>query len=886
MSSLQNLNNTSNKIEENISLENEINKNVSFTKNELVYVPTPSHGFVEAKITTITKDEISIVYTDDFIKESYGDDPVIYEGENKKKILKLSDERPFFWMFQNHKDFPEWVSKTFIQDSICNPSTSKSPISKSPISEFTLMPQQKFIRDYLGHQSPYRGLLLYHGLGSGKTCASIAVSENLKDTRDVVVLVPYKGIRDNFITQGLQFCGDPEYKKNNKIIKEKYTILTFKNAYIIKQIEKIGNLHNKIIIVDEAHNLATMMVNGLKKPNSHGEVLYRMLLEAKNSKIVFLTGTPLVNTPFECGILCNILRGQLELLLFDVQYFSETTIDAFYKKLLQDNRIGWIHLERLNKTLSIIPKIHSWDMEFEHTIYFIQNTAKEFGLDIEYKKVYQFPLFPEKQEEFENMFIQDNTIYNRDMFQRRIIGLISYFEATNEAKKDFPEQLPTIIQNVEMSDHQFAMYKQARDTERPMERRAAQKRKSGSTSVSTTGRIFSREFCNFVYPNEIERPFKKMQFITKLTEQKKKEVEQNNIKNIEEIENTLEKNYKTLQKEIQESLQKLSNHPNNFLEKINLYTYSPKMKIMLDEIEKNDKGIILIYSSFRNVEGLEIFGRVLMKNGYSHFLDTNSKNDYKKFAFYSGVEDKKTKKSILSKITHKNNMYGKDIRILLLSSAGAEGLDLKNIQKVLIMDAFWHNVRTEQIIGRAVRNKSHIDLPEKERKVKVIIYSSIFSESQKENYVEKETTDEYIYRKSQEKLKLNNSFLEAMKESAIDCMLNQCDRKCYTFTKGTNSLAYLPLLQDDILYNIQSEKEVKTEMVVAGLTKKDNILVYKKNKKWYNIIDTPLENVQLQKVKLAVDKISKKVYDYNDMKKNIKTLLGTYNVETGKIQKI
>ena len=42
-----------------------------------------------------------------------------------------------------------------------------------------LFPYQKLVRDYLLVETPYRGLLLYHGLGSGKTCASIAVAESL-----------------------------------------------------------------------------------------------------------------------------------------------------------------------------------------------------------------------------------------------------------------------------------------------------------------------------------------------------------------------------------------------------------------------------------------------------------------------------------------------------------------------------------------------------------------------------------------------------------------------------------------------------------------------------------------------------------------------------------
>ena len=42
---------------------------------------------------------------------------------------------------------------------------------------------QAFIREYLRYESPYRGLLVYHGLGSGKTCSAIAAAEALFGTR-------------------------------------------------------------------------------------------------------------------------------------------------------------------------------------------------------------------------------------------------------------------------------------------------------------------------------------------------------------------------------------------------------------------------------------------------------------------------------------------------------------------------------------------------------------------------------------------------------------------------------------------------------------------------------------------------------------------------------
>ena len=76
-----------------------------------------------------------------------------------------------------------------------------------------LFPYQKLVRDYLLAETPYRGLLLYHGLGSGKTCTSIAVAESLLSKKKIYVLAP-KSLIDNFKTE-LRICGDPFYKLEN-----------------------------------------------------------------------------------------------------------------------------------------------------------------------------------------------------------------------------------------------------------------------------------------------------------------------------------------------------------------------------------------------------------------------------------------------------------------------------------------------------------------------------------------------------------------------------------------------------------------------------------------------------------------------------------------------
>ena len=54
-----------------------------------------------------------------------------------------------------------------------------------------------------------------------------------------------------------------------------------------------------------------------------------------------------------------------------------------------------------------------------------------------------------------------------------------------------------------------------------------------------------------------------------------------------------------------------------------------------------------------------------------------------------------------------------NIKVIMITKAGAEGLDLKNVRNVHIMEPYWYETRIQQVIGRAARYNSHIDLPEK-----------------------------------------------------------------------------------------------------------------------------------------------------------------------------
>jgi hypothetical protein len=130
-----------------------------------------------------------------------------------------------------------------------------------------------------------------------------------------------------------------------------------------------------------------------------------------------------------------------------------------------------------------------------------------------------------------------------------------------------------------------------------------------------------------------------------------------------------------------------------------------------------------------------------------------------------------------------NNMYGEIIQVFMITAAGAEGINLKNTRYVHIMEPYWHNVRLEQVVGRARRLGSHLQLPVELRTVQVFLYLSIMSESQKKNDQFKEirnhdvskvtklpvTTDESLYEIATRKQQINSQFLTVIKETAMDC---------------------------------------------------------------------------------------------------------------------
>lgn len=177
----------------------------------------------------------------------------------------------------------------------------------------------------------------------------------------------------------------------------------------------------------------------------------------------------------------------------------------------------------------------------------------------------------------------------------------------------------------------------------------------------------------------------------------------------------------------------------------NLQGASPKIKAMVDSLEskhaKNKNHRSIVYSNYMDA-GLSEYSRELSARGIKHDV-------------YHGGLSKAKKDEIRDAY---NN--GK-LPVMLISSSGAEGLDLKGTRLVQIMEPHQNASKINQVIARGIRFKSHDHLPESQRNVAVERYHSIMPKTM---FGKGPTTiDTYLHHNSATKDDLNDQVSELMK---------------------------------------------------------------------------------------------------------------------------
>lgn len=590
-------------------------------------------------------------------------------------------------------DFQQRMNKLFSHLTI--DSVPEKDFCKNAMSKIELRSYQKFIGEYLTSVKNYkeglRGMLIIHGLGSGKTKTSInaiskLVKESDSDFKGLIILLP-ASLKGEWESEFSKIDVKPEYISYNapNVMDQYYKLGEVK---LRKKFDpkKDNYFDKKLVIIEESHIFFQNAISGKARQAIE---LWNKMYESEGSRFLLLTGTPISGDPYELAPVFNLLR----------------------------------------KTRSGVP------------------------------------LFPTSYGKFHEYFVseENNSMKNKAVFQDRIVGLVSYYKGIKDPNRYVvPEYLGTAIVNCPMGQSQWAQYTTARYEEINMEEKTkfrkrefqiAQYKKPGTDTSGGTYKVMSAQSCNFTFPSDIEKKYRALKSQDARgspTEYKWK---------------LLEDKYKDTEKYIFD----------------NIGTLSGKASILLKNIlSKSSEGKkIFIYSRFK-ILGVKIISILLRQNGYTQIKESDMSGghgedleDGKRFIVIDG--DTKDKYKLINFYNRKDNSRGQKCRFIIGTSVVAAGVNIFDVREEHIYEPQWRHGIIEQIRGRGIRTCSHSSLPIEDRDVKVFLYiSTPPNKTYRETLIKDQglTTDEFLYSIAKEKDVLNKSFIEALKEAAVDCKFN------------------------------------------------------------------------------------------------------------------
>jgi hypothetical protein len=216
---------------------------------------------------------------------------------------------------------------------------------------FQLQVQQKFLKEYITDKADWKALLLYHQIGSGKTCTSITLAETYVDMHPeakVTVVLPAR-LRTNFIDELVSPCGLERYISNDNFAKyhdsatsasakakirrnfmdaistryeimsyEKFKMMAHKTGDLQKWVKNFTK--NRLIIIDEVHNLLSDKYDEKKykeiseshtmsRAKGTNTILFKYLNDHADPscRMIYLTATPVFDNMMQFKELVSIM---------------------------------------------------------------------------------------------------------------------------------------------------------------------------------------------------------------------------------------------------------------------------------------------------------------------------------------------------------------------------------------------------------------------------------------------------------------------------------------------------------------------------------------------------------------------------------------------------
>lgn len=725
-----------------------------------------------------------------------------YKNRRDKYVdLKISGRLFPTWVLANFKAYklPEILQ---MDDDPCYRTT-----------KLELKKYQLFLGKYLDFNSPYKNMLLYLGLGSGKSSSAINIYNVLYNASpgiNVFLLIKATLKESTWMPELQKWLQEEEkqYRMAN-VIFVSYDSPIADKAFL-DAVKNSDSSKKSLYIIDEAHNFIRNVYSNLSsKQGRRALTIYDHIIqdqkENEGTRVVLLSGSPAINSPYELALLFNLLRPGI---------------------------------------------------------------------------------FPKSETQFNQEFISISSYRTlnpskKNMFQRRIMGLVAHYIGSTP---DLFASKKIEYVDVEMDKYQDEIYTYYEN----MEEQMARKKKKNSQG-SETYKSYTRQACNFVFPlmgqgmsgeyRPRPRGFKlsekEAQYVDKAKDMKMEKGTEKyyNVQNyvdavdnyaktfdafLDKINMEDEKRNHTIINDIKTCMEKYEGNFADFnkssVKKSNLYQEmhkcSAKFLCAIFNIMKSP-GPVLFYSNYVLMEGIQIFKIYLKYFGFSSLDNTKSGIDGFRYTEYHGLIDGKQRAINMQLFNSDENMYGKICKIIMISPAGAEGISLANVRQVHLIEPYWHEVRMIQMIGRAIRYCSHKKLPIVERHVDVFRYKSVRAGDSKW------TTDQYIEDMARGKEGLIQSFLDAMKEVAVDCVLNKnhnsllSDYKCFQFDESSLfddqiGPAYKEDIYDDIRMDNGSNStksqtiRVKVIKIVAVKqlshpdTEPSKMIYSKADNYWYN----------------------------------------------------
>jgi hypothetical protein len=634
------------------------------------------------------------------------------------------------------KDYYSWINKSFEKDySFPSDYSSKTFEELCENVDYSLKPQQKLAGRVFNTLVDNKGILIYHGLGSGKTQTSIVIGEafkfrNIKGaiisgrTDSVVLIVVPAALVDQYYSEivgniengtiksasgQIIINGDRQYYLNKKV----------RNA-ITTNIESIKELQEKInakqgnikVMKDQILELERMNKELYDIERKKVNAVYEIMSHEKFLNRVFTVK----NGNFIEGEYLSLLQKRNGLLIIDEAHGLVSAIGSNYRKLLIALRYYTNNLFRV----VLLTGSPIYDKPFE------------FGLLMNLLRPRM--LFPDGFDNFNDVFIKDKQMINKELFKQMCSGYVSYFKGGN------PEAYPykkIILMNHKMESYQYSEYKKAlfKEVERDQKNKLESKEEfivrvatSENKNDETTTSVFnnSRLFCNIAFPESTPNSLSHAEYIEIGTYEFQQQFPDSPLPPKAQLFDLGVKasksgtSQKSRQQIIQQGLDEFKKKIRGVDDVIKtVKRYSTKFAKIAEIIEKS-QGPVFVYSNYV-FYGVEAIAAVMYAVGYAPYPSRGSKGSY---FVWKGQADPNEIKRANKAFNSLKNIDGSVLKIMFGTQSVMEGVDFKRVRQVHVLDPWWNDSRMQQVIARAIRLCSHRELPEDQREVQVFIHLS------------------------------------------------------------------------------------------------------------------------------------------------------------------